>query len=84
MAQSISLEIQRASQLNLWVGLPHFLADTPNPITITSAVTGMVARIAAQVRGLSALRQWRTPSSCLHPGETDCTCVPGSNSRPGL
>lgn len=40
--------IQNASSFTLWVGLPSFLADTPNPATIKGAVTGMVKTIVAQ------------------------------------
>ena len=49
---TVAQAIQRASHLSLWVGLPHFLGNVPNPITITGAVTGMVKRIgaASQVR----------------------------------
>jgi len=48
---TVAQAIQRASHLSLWVGLPHFLGNVPNPITITGAVTGMVKRIGAASQG---------------------------------
>lgn len=46
--QSACRALQSASPLKLWVGLPSFILDTPNPGTITSAVTGMVKKITKQ------------------------------------
>ena len=46
--QTLAKSIQAATPLTLWVGLPSFILDTPNPGTINGAVTGMVKRIVAQ------------------------------------
>ena len=40
--QTLAKSIQAATPLTLWVGLPSFILDTPNPGTINGAVTGMV------------------------------------------
>ena len=37
--------IQKASPLRLWVGIPSFALDTPNPVQIKAAVTNSVASI---------------------------------------
>jgi hypothetical protein len=41
----LATSIQKASPLRLWVGIPSFAIDTPNPLQIKSAVKGSVTAI---------------------------------------